>query len=773
MVSLYISHKFRRFVTHHFKMTYVWLLFLTISPFLPTLAQIDTYIVHMDLSAMPKAFSSQHSWFSATLSSLAAATTAATSSKLIYTYTNVMHGFSAILSPSELEALKNSPGYVSSTRDFPVKADTTHSTEFLGLNSDSGLWPASKYGKNVIIGLVDTGVWPESASFHDGGMTDIPTRWKGGCEGGTQFDLSLCNKKLIGARFFNKGLLSILKNTTISMNSTRDTEGHGTHTSSTAAGNYVANASYFGYAPGTARGLAPQAHVAMYKALWEEGSSSSDIIAAIDQAMIDGVDVMSLSFGLDGVPLYQDPIAIATFAAMEKGIFVSTSAGNEGPYIGTLHNGIPWVLTVAAGTVDREFNGILILGNGASVSGASLYPGTFSSSQNYPLVLMNACNNVKELKKVGYKKIVVCLDKNNSLSDQYYNVRSANLTGGVVFVSNNSDIEFFIQSSFPAIFYNPRSGKIILDYITSNTDPKARMVFKKTVLGTKPAPRVTSYSSRGPSASCPIVSKPDITAPGSLILAAWPPNISAAQDSFGELYSNFNLLSGTSMACPHAAGVAVLLREAHPDWSPAAIRSAMMTTADSMDNSLKSIEDLGNENRPANPLAMGAGHVNPNKALDPGLIYDAEPKDYVNLLCALNFTTTQIQTITRSSSYSCLNQSLDLNYPSFIAFFNPNDTKTTAEFRRTVTNVGDGAATYTAKITTMNGFKVNVIPNKLLFQEKYEKLSYKLQVEGLKAMEATVVFGYLSWADSEGKYVVKSPIVATSLSSEVLSERRN
>lgn len=764
---------FRRFITHQFKMTYVWLLLLTISPFLSTLAQTDTYIVHMDLSAMPKAFSGHQSWFSATLSSLPGATTAGTSSKLVYTYTNVMHGFSAILSPSELEALKTSPGYVSSTRDFPVKADTTHSIEFLGLNSNSGVWPVSEYGKNVIIGLVDTGVWPESQSFHDGGMTDIPTRWKGKCDSGTQFDSSLCNKKLIGARFFNKGLLSKVKNTTILMNSTRDTEGHGTHTSSTAAGNYVANASYFGYAPGTARGVAPRAHVAMYKALWDEGSSSSDIIAAIDQAMMDGVDVMSLSFGLDGVPLYQDPIAIATFAAMEKGIFVSTSAGNEGPYIGTLHNGIPWVLTVAAGTVDREFNGILILDNGASVSGASLYPGTFSSTQSYPLVFMNACNNVKELKKVGDNKIVVCLDKNDSLSDQYYNVRSANLTGGVVFLSNNSDIEFFIQSSSPAIFCNPRSGKIILDYITSNSDPKAKMVFQKTVLGTKPAPRVTSYSSRGPSASCPIVSKPDITAPGSLILAAWPPNISAAEVSSGKLYSNFNLLSGTSMACPHAAGVAVLLREAHPDWSPAAIRSAMMTTADSMDNSLESIKDVGNANRPANPLAMGAGHVNPNKALDPGLIYDAQPKDYVNLLCALNFTTNQIQTITRSSSYSCLNKSLDLNYPSFIAFFNPNDTKTIAEFRRTVTNVGDGAATYTAKLTTMNGFKVNVVPNKLLFQEKYEKLSYKLRVEGLKAMEATVVFGYLSWADSEGKYVVKSPIVATSLSSEALSERKN
>ncbi|KAK3028304.1 hypothetical protein RJ639_037481 [Escallonia herrerae] len=415
----------------HFPL-HVWLLFVAQSfTLIFSLAQSDTYIVHMDLAAMPKAFSSHHSWYTATLASVSDSIRVSTtpfspfsSLKLIYSYTNVIHGFSAYLSPSELEALGNSPGYIASTRVRPVKVDTTHSSQFIGLNSANGAWPISSYGKDVIIGVVDTGIWPESKSFNDDGMAEIPSRWKGECEVGTEFNSSLCNKKLIGARYFNKGLLAKNPNLTISVNSTRDTNGHGTHTSSTAGGSFVEGASYFGYASGTSSGMAPRARVAMYKALWEEGSDLSDILAAIDQAITDGVDVISMSLGLDGASLHADPIAIATFAAIEKGVFVSTSAGNEGPYYTSLHNGTPWVLTVAAGTVDREFAGNVILGNGDSVTGLSLYPSNLTSSKLVPLIFMGTCKDVKELKKIG-QRIVVCQDKNGSLSDQSYEFASA------------------------------------------------------------------------------------------------------------------------------------------------------------------------------------------------------------------------------------------------------------------------------------------------------------------------------------------------------------
>ncbi|KAG8632637.1 subtilisin-like protease SBT1.9 [Manihot esculenta] len=748
---------------------YIFILFCCLS--LTTVSsQTDNYIVFMDISARPKAFSSQHTWHLATLSSVFAVskarstTVTASSSKLLYTYTHVISGFSAHLSSDELETLKNSPGYISSIKDLPVKHDTTRSPSFLGLSLNSGAWNVSNYGEDVIIGVVDTGVWPESESYSDKGISKIPKRWKGKCENGVQFNSSLCNNKLIGARFFNKALFAKNPNITLSMNSTRDTVGHGTHTSSTAAGNFVEGASYFGYAPGTASGVAPRAHVAMYKALWEEGSYISDIIAAIDQAIIDGVDVLSISLGLNGFALYEDPVALATFAAIEQNIFVSTSAGNDGPFRGSLHNGTPWVLTVAAGTIDREFDGVLTLRNGISVTGVALYPGNFSSIQ-IPIVFKGECFDLRGLIDAK-QNIIVCEEGNTSLEDQFENIGIANATGAI-FITNFIDLESFIPTQFPAIFINPKDGETIKSYINSSSKPQANMEFKKTNLDIKIGPSLTSYSSRGPSLSCPSVLKPDIMAPGSLILAAWPENILVERINANGIFSNFNLESGTSMACPHAAGVAALLKKAHPNWSPAAIRSAMMTTADTIDHTPGPIKDIGYANQPATPLDMGAGQINPNKALDPGLIYDVNSTDYVNLLCALNFTKKQIQIITKSPSNDCSSPSLDLNYPSFLAYFNARDSEsnltTNQEFHRMVTNVGEGMSTYTANLTPMKGLNISVTPSKLEFKAKNEKLSYKLVIQGPRQIEEDIIFGYLSWVDSKAKHVVKSPIAVTSL----------
>jgi len=736
--------------------------YITTLDLVSTLAQSENYIIHMDISAMPKAFSTQQTWYLSTLSSAMKNSKPTSnnhkstiSSKLLYTYTNVINGFSANLSPEELEALKTSPGYVSCLRDLPAKRDTTHSPSFLGLNPYVGAWPAAQFGKDVIVGLVDSGIWPESESFRDEGMSGVPSRWKGQCESTIE-----CNNKLIGARFFNKGLLAKRPNITIGLNSTRDTEGHGTHTSSTAAGSIVEGASYFGYASGSATGMASSARVAMYKALWEEGAYTSDIIAAIDSAISDGVDVLSLSFGFDDIPLYEDPVAIATFAAMQKNIFVSTSAGNEGPFLGLLHNGIPWVITVAAGTLDREFHGTLTLGNGVQITGMSLYHGNFSS-KHVPIVFMGLCDNLKELAKVR-SKIVVCEDNGTIIDVQVDNMYEAKVVAAV-FITNSSDSSFFLDNSFASIVISPMNGEIVKAYVKSNnSSAKASMSFEMTVLGTKPAPSVDSYSSRGPSSSCQFVLKPDITAPGTSILAAWPQNVPVQVFGSQSIFSNFNLLSGTSMACPHVAGVAALLRGAHPEWSVASIRSAIMTTSDMFDNTLGLIKDIGDDNKPASPLASGSGHINPNKALNPGLVYDVGVQDYVNLLCALGYTQKNITVITGTSSNDCSKPSLDLNYPSFIAFFNSSNSRTTQEFQRTVTNVGEGPAMYAASFTPVEGYEVSVIPELLVFKEKYEKLSYTLRIEGpRKKKEKKVAFGNLIWTDL--KYVVRSPIVVTTL----------
>ncbi|KAA8537768.1 hypothetical protein F0562_027651 [Nyssa sinensis] len=730
-----------------------------------TPVQRSTYIVHMDKSHMPKAFASHHHWYSSTVDSIKSVEPTSnghqSTPKLVYTYDNTFHGFSALLSRDELETLKKYPGFVSAYADRTVTLDTTHTFEFLSLNPVTGLWPASDYGRDVIVGVIDTGVWPESASYKDDGMTKVPARWKGICEEGQEFNSSLCNLKLIGARYFNKGVIAANPNITISMNSARDTEGHGTHTSSTVAGNYVEGASYFGYAQGTARGVAPRARVAMYKVIFDEGRYASDVLAGMDQAVADGVDVISISMGFDEVPLYEDPIAIASFGAMEKGVLVSSSAGNAGPFLGQLHNGIPWVLTVAAGSVDRRFAGTLTLGNGLTITGWTMLPAR-ASVVNLPLIYnktLSACNSTKLLSEVPFG-ILIC-DKTQSFDTQLEHVSLSNAAAGI-FISDDPTIFEFSVFYYPGVVISSKDASAVIKYVASSNETTATMKFQQTIVETKPAPVAASYTSRGPAPSYPGILKPDVMAPGTLILAAWIPDGPAS--SIGSnifLSSDYNMISGTSMACPHASGIAALLKGAHPKWSPAAIRSAMMTTANPYDNTLDQIRDNGLALEIASPLAMGAGQVDPNRALDPGLIYDATPQDYVNLLCSTNFTKNQILTITRSNSYSCKNPSSDLNYPSFIALYANKTRKMVQKFQRTVTNVGDGASTYEAKVTAPKGSVVTVSPEKLVFEKKYEKQSYSLTIRYMSDKNMTVTFGSIIWVEDSGKHIVRSPIVVS------------
>ena len=147
---------------------------------------------------------------------------------------------------------------------------------------------------------------------------------------------------------------------------TRDTVGHGTHTASTAAGNAVNGASYYGLAEGTAKGGSPESRLAIYKVCSNIGCSGSAILAAFDDAISDGVDVLSLSLGRgpsSQPDLKTDVIAIGAFHAVEHGIVVVCSAGNSGPGLSTVVNDAPWILTVAATTIDRDFQSNVVLGN--------------------------------------------------------------------------------------------------------------------------------------------------------------------------------------------------------------------------------------------------------------------------------------------------------------------------------------------------------------------------------------------------------------------------
>ncbi|CAA7056882.1 unnamed protein product [Microthlaspi erraticum] len=727
---------------------------LIISFFVVTaMAETSTYIIHMDLTAKPLPFSDHRSWFSTSLTSVVTGR----KPKILYAYTDSVHGFSAVLTNSELQRLRNKPGYVSFTKDLPVKLHTTFSPQFIGLHSNSGTWPVSNYGAGTIIGIIDTGIWPDSPSFHDNGIGSVPSKWKGKCEFNSS---SLCNKKLIGARVFNKGLFANnpdLRGTKLDQySSPYDTIGHGTHVAAIAAGNYVKNASYFSYAEGTASGIAPHAHIAMYKAAWEEGIYSSDVIAAIDQAIRDGVDVISLSLGLsiddeDGYAgLENDPIAVAAFAAIRKNVFVVASCGNDGPYYWSLINGAPWIMTVGAGTIGREFQGILTLGNGVSFEFPSLFPEDFPPVQ-FPVTYIESCN-------VGNKTlpniIIVCNENINIGSIlQVQQVKSTGAVALVLIADKLLEEQDTIKFPFPVAFISSKHHETIKNYASSNNNnATAKLEFRKTVTGTKPAPEVDGYSSRGPFTSFPQILKPDILAPGTLILSAWPPVKPVAGTLTRPLYSGFNLLTGTSMAAPHVAGVAALIKQVHRDWSPSAIKSAIMTTAVTLDN----------------PLAVGAGQVSVNRVLDPGLIYDTTPQDFVNFLCNEEKKSRKlINIITRSNiSDACKNPSPYLNYPSIIAYFT-SDQAGPKIFRKTLTNVGEAKRSYTVRVRGLKGLNVVVEPKRLMFSLKNERLSYTVRLESPGALRENVIYGLVSWVDDEdAKFEVSCSVVATSLVQE-------
>lgn len=735
-----------------------------------------TYIIHMDKSAMPAPFSTHHHWYMSILSSLSSPDGDAPTH--LYTYNHVMDGFSGVLSQTHLDKLQKMPGHLATYLETFGHLHTTHTPKFLGLKKQAGLWPAAGFGSDVIVGVIDSGVWPESPSFKDDGMPPVPERWRGACEVGVEFNASHCNRKLIGARSFSKGLKHYGLNisTTFDYDSPRDFLGHGTHTSSTIAGSRVQNANYFGYAEGTAIGVAPMARIAMYKIAFYNNTlkaAAVDVLAGMDQAIADGVDVMSLSLGFPETTFDENPIAIGAFAALKKGIFVACSAGNSGPRPYSILNGAPWITTVAAGTVDREFAAYVTLGNEElSVLGKSVYPENLFVSREP--IYFGYGNRSKEIcegnstdpRAVAGKYIFCAFDYkgNITVSQQLEEVRRTRAAGAIISADSRQNL-FPDDFDMPFVTVNLNNGELVKKYIINADNATVSIKFQITILGTKPSPQVANFSSRGPSLRSPWILKPDILAPGVDILGAWVPNrpIATIRD-LGKLLTEFALKSGTSMSCPHAAGIAALLKATHREWSSAAIRSAMMTTADVLDNAYDMITDIST-GAAGTPLDFGAGHINPNKAMDPGLVYDIEIQDYLNYLCAMNYTSQQIRVVTGTSDFTCEHGNLDLNYPSFIIILNNSNTASFT-FKRVLTNVADTRSTYTAAVKAPVGMTVTLEPATLSFAGKFSKAEFSLTVNinlgNAFSPKSNFLgnFGYLTWYEVKRKHTVRSPIVA-------------
>ncbi|KAI3901838.1 hypothetical protein MKW92_003547 [Papaver armeniacum] len=710
-----------------------------------------------------------------------------------------MHGFAARLTLSQAYNLRNVPGIVSVLPEQIHKLHTTRTPEFLGLNDKFGIWPSSNYGDDVIVGVFDTGIWPERVSFDDESLPPVPKRWNGICETGPDFTKESCNRKIIGARAFSQGYKAFLFGSKMNQSaadsmSPRDTQGHGTHCASTAAGSGVSGASLGPYAAGVAYGMAPLARIAVYKVCWPgAGCSEADILAAFEKAITDGVDVISFSIGGTALPYNQQSTMIGAFHAMQKGIIVLCSAGNRGPEPNTVGNVAPWVLTVGASTLDREFPADVILGDGSVLPGVSLFYGKNRLSESNVLVYGGDCGSkICKQGKLDVSKvwgnIVVC----ESGGPRAAHGNAVKLAGGigVILVESKNKGEGLsaVSHLIPGTTISYKNGLKIRDYIRAMNKaqkyyPVAVINFKGTSVGYSPSsPKIAAFSSRGPNPITPEILKPDTIAPGVNILAAWTGAIGPTKLKEDRRRVNFNVISGTSMACPHVSGIAALLKSAHPTWSPGAIKSALMTTAYNLDNSRKNITSLA-DRRYATPFETGSGHVDPNKALDPGLVYDIGSDNYADFLCSINLSPRIISRIFTHTEVDCngpyaLASPGDLNYPSFSVIFRSGISK--VRYVRTVTNVGLSTnAVYEVKINSPSSVKITVSPPKLVFSRKTRVLAYTISFSSrVDIMKATGLdktensdFGSIEWSD--GEHVVRSPIAftwdATSTSTSLIS----
>ncbi|XP_031251038.1 subtilisin-like protease SBT1.2 [Pistacia vera] len=434
------------------------------------------------------------------------------------------------------------------------------------------------------------------------------------------------------------------------------------------------------------------AHLAIYKVCFggKEDCVDSDILAGIDAAIEDGVDVLSLSIGGDSVPFADDSIAVGSFAAIRKGIFVSCSAGNFGPSNSTLSNEAPWILTVGASTVDRSVVATAQLGNGEELDGESLFQPKSFSSTLLPLVYAGVDGKLESavcangsLNAVDVKGKVVLCERGGGIARIAKGEEVKNAGGAAMILMNDEPNAFSTDVDahvLPATHVSHAAGLKIKSYINSTATPMATILFEGTVLGDPQSTAVASFSSRGPNLASPGILKPDIIGPGVSILAAWPFPL----DDNKNLKFTFNMMSGTSMSCPHLSGIAALLKSSHPYWSPAAIKSAIMTTAYLRNIEGKPIVDETLE--PADIFGIGAGHVNPSRANNPGLVYDIQPDDYIPYLCGLGYSDEEVSYIVHRT-VNCSNipsiTEGQLNYPSFSVTLGSTQT-----FTRTVTNVG-------------------------------------------------------------------------------------
>lgn len=700
--------------------------------------------------------------------------------KKVYSYVYSLNGFAAELTATQASALEARADVMAVWSDELRQIETNASPGFLGLEDPNSAWAFGYLGEDVIIGVIDTGIWPEHASVSDqadlsnasgaSGKNNLaygppPAHWTGGCQSGERISQDDCNNKLIGIKHYLAGFTigrgagnqsgnsGIIEGDFKSGRDGDDTS-HGTHTATTAGGNADVPANIYGVDVGTVSGIAPRARIASYKTCWNgEGCFTSDLVAAIDQAVADGVDVINYSIGSSAQNIL-GPDDIAFLFAADAGVFVATSNGNAGPGANTVGSpaGDPWITSVGAST-RTGFTSAQALQVNSPAGLAGLYQareGAISRPLNEGAVTgdlvvaepLNGCdplaNAAAVAGNIAYIQRGAC-----AFSQKLANAVAAGASAMLVFNSVGGP-PIVMGGTFigqiPSAMIRLDDGTTIKAAIdggaTVNVTLDASIRVNEPIDGNVMA----GFSSRGPNGGAINIVKPDVTAPGVSILAGV-----GEEPFFGPQGEAFGYRSGTSMSSPHVAGIGAIMKQAHPDWSPAMIRSALVTTGR---------QDVVKEDgaTPADPFDMGGGHVVPNSALDPGLVYDAGFFDYLAYLCGANPGSVSQGACDFLESIGFSLDPTNLNYPSIgVASFAGTKTVT-----RTVMSVTAGTATYNASVDAPPGVAVTVSPSSITLDEG-ESASFDVTFTTTpSAVSDQWAFGALTWSD--GTHNVRSPI---------------